>query len=372
MSISAISSVGVKPQSATAGKARRQFIVDDFILNNDVLFRDGKEIALQPKELAVLLLLLEAGGEVVHRDTFLERVWTGQDIGEESLTRSICSLRRIFRDGKGGNVILTVYGQGYRFSRPVKREAGTHQPFELHPVIDNNLPILRDPQDVTRSLLAEAEKPIAQIAVTNRGGLILTPQQKARILAEVREWLRTEGAHGPKFDALLYVAIPLDDGGPPRGATVYARRDIRRFEVLGPYAGKLHGTDESLHREIRKAGETRILTYLWGTGSAQRSISGYESGNVLSLVNTSRLPGAAVAWRHNNVTAIRVGRNLTFYIANQEIKQATELLVDYGSEYNPAAAMQQPKDEPPDSDTAGQNASKRSRRDPPEHRPNTD
>jgi DNA-binding winged helix-turn-helix (wHTH) protein/cytochrome c-type biogenesis protein CcmH/NrfG len=119
MSISAISSVGVKPQSASAGKARRQFIVDDFILNNDVLFRDGKEIALQPKELAVLLLLLEAGGEVVHRDTFLERVWTGQDIGEESLTRSICSLRRIFRDGKGGNVILTVYGQGYRFSRPV-------------------------------------------------------------------------------------------------------------------------------------------------------------------------------------------------------------------------------------------------------------
>jgi hypothetical protein len=52
----------------------------------------------------------------------------------------------------------------------VKREAGTHQPFELHPVIDNNLPILRDPQDVTRSLLAEAEKPIAQIAVTNWGG----------------------------------------------------------------------------------------------------------------------------------------------------------------------------------------------------------
>lgn len=218
----------------------------------------------------------------------------------------------------------------------------------IRPPVNNHLRVLQDPQDITRSLLAEAEKPADQITVTHWGGLRdeLTPEKKKQITEDIREWLRTEGAHAQRFTDMLYVSIPLDDG-PARGESVYAKRPIRRFEVIGPYAGRLHRSDLSLHQEMRKEGSYRVLSYLFETRSAQRNVSAYASGNTLSLVNTASLPGTAPggAWKRNNVIAIRAGNNLTFYIACEDIAQDEELLVDYGGTYAPAG-MPGPKGEP--------------------------
>lgn len=212
--------------------------------------------------------------------------------------------------------------------------------------INNNLPILQDPDDPRISVLLRHEGALEAIRVTHWSSLHhLFREQgrkasqaiKKRIHQEIFDWLSHEGELDKKFSSLMYAAVPLDDDGPARGLSVFARRDIAQFTVLGPYSGKLHESEASLNKESRRVGRAKVLTYLWETKSGARTVSGFGSGNILSLMNTSRLPGGKV-WRYNNVVAIRAGKSLTFYIAAEDIKAGNELLVDYGETYNPVAA----------------------------------
>ncbi|WP_258232352.1 SET domain-containing protein-lysine N-methyltransferase [Pseudomonas orientalis] len=205
--------------------------------------------------------------------------------------------------------------------------------------IDNTLPILQDPQNPRLSLTQAIEGPIDTIRVTHWNGLLdgLDSATRQRISmqmkASIKDWLRTEGQHQSRFDEILEVVTALDDGGPNRGASVWARRDIAQFEVLGPYAGKYHASEASLFAEQRKQGSRAVLTYLFGTRSGNRSVSALHTGNTLSLINTSQL-GTGLAWQSNNVISVAVGKNLTFYVALNDIKKGEELLVDYGPLYN--------------------------------------
>ncbi|WP_339529595.1 MULTISPECIES: SET domain-containing protein-lysine N-methyltransferase [unclassified Pseudomonas] len=216
--------------------------------------------------------------------------------------------------------------------------------------VDNTLPILQDPANPRLSLTQAIEGPIDDIRIAHWYGLLdgLEPAQKKvvanRIKDSIKDWLRSEGSHGPRFDQMLEVVTPLDDGGPARGASVWARRDIAQFEVLGPYAGKYHATDASLFQEQRKQGSRAVLTYLFGTRSGTRSVSALNSGNTLSLVNTSQLRNGP-AWQSNNVISIAVGKNLSFYVALKDIKAGDELLLDYGPLYDVTPGLV-PKQEP--------------------------
>ncbi|CAH0214150.1 Transcriptional regulator HilA [Pseudomonas brassicacearum] len=62
----------------------------------------------------MLRLLLKSAGTVVSKDYLLDQVWPRMDAAEESLTRCIYALRKLFKENKG--YIATVYGQGYRFT----------------------------------------------------------------------------------------------------------------------------------------------------------------------------------------------------------------------------------------------------------------
>ncbi|MCU1761466.1 winged helix-turn-helix domain-containing protein [Pseudomonas sp. 14P_8.1_Bac3] len=79
--------------------------------------RDGHGVHVPPKELNVLRLLLGSAGTVISKDYLLDRVWPDTDAAEESLTRCIYALRKLLKDNK--DFIVTVYGQGYRFTCPV-------------------------------------------------------------------------------------------------------------------------------------------------------------------------------------------------------------------------------------------------------------
>src|SRR5471030_2551281 len=105
-----------------------QYTFGDFILNSTrVLFHKEKQISVSPKELGVLILLLESAGELVTKDRIIDEVWSGANVAEESLTRCIYVLRRILQEGKHNRYIDTVYGKGYRFSLPVTRITPTER-----------------------------------------------------------------------------------------------------------------------------------------------------------------------------------------------------------------------------------------------------
>lgn len=74
--------------------------------------RAGQAVELAPKELAVLEVLMAAGGAVVGPDELLEKVWDeGVDPFTNTVRMTVMTLRR-----KLGNppVVHTVRGAGYR------------------------------------------------------------------------------------------------------------------------------------------------------------------------------------------------------------------------------------------------------------------
>jgi len=74
--------------------------------------RAGKPIDLAPKELAVLEVLMSAGGAVVAPDELLEKVWDeGTDPFTNTVRMTVMTLRRKLGDP---TVVHTVRGAGYR------------------------------------------------------------------------------------------------------------------------------------------------------------------------------------------------------------------------------------------------------------------
>lgn len=203
--------------------------------------------------------------------------------------------------------------------------------------VDNHRPILQHPKDPMQSLLSEVENDIDTLRVTNWGGINATKEEKEKILKQARQWIRLNeydiDAFARRLDELMEVSIPVDDL-PLRGRSVFAKRTIQKFEVLGPYAGALLRTQRELDDSIRKTGSYPVLSYLYATNSQSRTIDGYSRGNVTSLINTGSMPGQQPI-ANNNVASIVVGKNLVFLVSIEVIAQGAELFLDYGDTYNP-------------------------------------
>lgn len=98
---------------------REDFVMDDLVVQPAALSaeREGREIDLTPREIAMLTLLSEQQGKAVTRDRFLDECW-GVDYFPDSRTldQHILMLRKkIERDPAHPEIIETVRGVGYRF-----------------------------------------------------------------------------------------------------------------------------------------------------------------------------------------------------------------------------------------------------------------
>ncbi len=77
-------------------------------------------VQIEPRVMAVLLVLAENPGELVTRLDLLDRVWGDAVVGEEILTRAISELRRVFADSaRKPAYIETIRNNGYRLIAPV-------------------------------------------------------------------------------------------------------------------------------------------------------------------------------------------------------------------------------------------------------------
>jgi DNA-binding response OmpR family regulator len=97
----------------------REVCFGDFILNLESrkLLRDGSEVALTPKEYALLALFVRRSGCALTRDEILKKVW-GYDIlvTDRSVDRCVNTLRnKIEPDPQAPTFIKTIRDIGYRF-----------------------------------------------------------------------------------------------------------------------------------------------------------------------------------------------------------------------------------------------------------------
>ena len=90
-----------------------------------LIFSAGLARAIPEKLFEVFLVLLEADGGTVDRDTFFTRIWSDERSSDANLTQHILMLRRFLREyGRAESFILTVSGKGYRLAFPVEKKIG--------------------------------------------------------------------------------------------------------------------------------------------------------------------------------------------------------------------------------------------------------
>lgn len=84
---------------------------------------DGETVVLPPKSLATLKVLLEEKGELVTRESLLEKIWADSFVEDANLTVAISTLRKtlsVYEDGE--TFIQTVPRSGYRFIADVQEK----------------------------------------------------------------------------------------------------------------------------------------------------------------------------------------------------------------------------------------------------------
>src|SRR5215468_4409508 len=93
-----------------------EFCVDP---QSRVLRLRDEPIALTPKAFEVLVLLIQANGQVVSKNELMKAVWPDSFVEESNLTQTVFMLRKALGETAEQRYILTVQGQGYRFVMPV-------------------------------------------------------------------------------------------------------------------------------------------------------------------------------------------------------------------------------------------------------------
>ncbi|KRE87463.1 hypothetical protein ASG75_04875 [Rhodanobacter sp. Soil772] len=89
--------------------------------DQQLLLRDGRAVAVTPKVLEVLLVLVRRSREVVSKDELMRTVWPTTVVEEANLSQSVFMLRKVLGDTRGEQrYIVTLPGRGYRFAAPVR------------------------------------------------------------------------------------------------------------------------------------------------------------------------------------------------------------------------------------------------------------
>lgn len=104
---------------ATSQTNRRSYGFGRFVLHGRArqFLADGEPIALGSRAFEVLLMLVEAAGDLVTKGDILDHAWSGVVVEENNLQVQISTLRRVL--GPDRHWIVTITGRGYRFTAPV-------------------------------------------------------------------------------------------------------------------------------------------------------------------------------------------------------------------------------------------------------------
>ncbi len=86
-----------------------------------LLWRDGAVVHLRPKDVEILITLIERRDGVVEKSEIFERVWPGVIVEENNIARRISELRRVLGEDAGQrSFVATFPSRGYRFVADVQ------------------------------------------------------------------------------------------------------------------------------------------------------------------------------------------------------------------------------------------------------------
>jgi DNA-binding winged helix-turn-helix (wHTH) protein/TolB-like protein/Flp pilus assembly protein TadD len=100
-----------------------------------VLWFENEPVGLQLKEIELLCVLTENGGEVVTKDELFKRVWANSFVEESNLSRHIYRIRKTFAElGESADLIQTVPRRGYRWTGEIHESDSAELVIERHSI----------------------------------------------------------------------------------------------------------------------------------------------------------------------------------------------------------------------------------------------
>jgi len=132
----------------------------------------GGTADVEPRIMQVLVVLADAAGQVVTRETLFQRCWGGVYVGDDSLNRVVAAIRKLAGDIAGGSFeIETIPRTGYRLTQTISLPEGSAE-----------------------------DRPAATVS---RRGLIASGAAAAAITGGAGLWWATRPRSDPRFDGLM-------------------------------------------------------------------------------------------------------------------------------------------------------------------------
>jgi TolB-like protein/DNA-binding winged helix-turn-helix (wHTH) protein/Flp pilus assembly protein TadD len=221
-------------------------------LNRHRLLRDGEVVALSPKAIQTLTLLVQNPGKLLEREALIQAVWPDVTVEDANLTVAISQLRKALnQNGDAAEFIETIPRVGYRFVA------------DICEVIEEPAPLILEER--TRS---QQIKPIADNGETN-GTSTAPPELQAKIslLPEQRPFLRTHRSLIVALAVCLTIAAAAVAYRLVKSSSS-APADISSVAVLplknltgDPNAEYLSdGITESIISQLSKAPELKVIS----------------------------------------------------------------------------------------------------------------
>jgi DNA-binding response OmpR family regulator len=95
------------------------------------LLVDGRPVDLGSRAFDLLIMLIEASGELVTKAEIMDRVWPSTTVDESNLRVQMAALRKVL--GNDRDIIKTIPGRGYVFAEEVERGPMTSLPEHAFP-----------------------------------------------------------------------------------------------------------------------------------------------------------------------------------------------------------------------------------------------
>ena len=101
------------------------FEFDDYVLDESAYeLRKGTEVLkVDHKAFGMLAYLLRRPGQLVTKEELVNCVWEGRALSDTVLSGTVSRLRKALSDGPREDLVVSVYGRGYRFVGTVRERA---------------------------------------------------------------------------------------------------------------------------------------------------------------------------------------------------------------------------------------------------------
>jgi eukaryotic-like serine/threonine-protein kinase len=122
------------------------FEFDDFVLDEAAyeLRRGSEVLKVDHKAFGMLAYLLRRPGQLVTKEELVNCVWEGRALSDTVLSGTVSRLRKALDNARGEDLVVSVYGRGYRFLGTVReRTSRTPRPGHEVPVVGRNAALAR-------------------------------------------------------------------------------------------------------------------------------------------------------------------------------------------------------------------------------------